>query len=110
MKTKKPKADPTKDSATFPYMLVKKYADHRYFRSWKDAREAIVKELTALRDGFELMGWKDSIAAVNDRLQEAGCLLPEQGGIVSGVVDPLSGQRYCVDLVKRDQLQTRLDF
>ncbi len=104
MKTKKVKTDPTKDAAAYPYLTVKKYQDPRYFRSWKDARAGIVKELTDLRDGFEMMGWQDSIDACNTIINEAGKLWPERGAVVQGLADPLSGQRYSCELVKRDRL------
>ena len=104
MKTKKPKVDPAKDAMLYPYCLVKKYQDARYFRSWKEARADIVKELTDLRDGFELMGWQDSIGACNEVLKRAGQLWPERGAVVSGVVDPETGQKYHCELVCRDKL------
>lgn len=104
MNTKKPKPIPEQDAQTYPYMLVKKYADTRFYRSWQAAREAIVNELLGLRDGFEMMGWQDSIAAVDAVLDKARKLWPEKGAVVEGLVDPDTGQRYRVELVKRDRL------
>lgn len=104
MKTLKVKADPVKPVSTHPYMLVKKYANDRYFRTWKDARAAIVKELSDLRDSFDLLMWADSSDATEAVLHEAERLWPERGALVEGVVDPATGQRYRAELVKREQL------
>ncbi len=104
MKTTKVKSDPKKDAKAYPFLTVKKYQDPRYFRSWKDARASIVKELTGMRDGFEVMGWQDSIDACNAIINEAGKLWPERGAVVEGVADPSSGKRYKCELVKRDRL------
>ena len=104
MKTKTVKPDPAKDALKWPYLLRKKYADDRFYRTWKDARAAIVKELSDLKDGFKLVGWADSIDAVGEVLARAERLWPERAAVVEGVVDPSTGQRYRCELQKREQL------
>lgn len=104
MKTLKVKADPVKPVSSHPYMLVKKYANDRYFRTWKDARAAIVKELSDQRDIFDQFGWADSVRAITTLIDQAERLWPERGALVQGVVDPDTGQKYKAELLKREVL------
>jgi len=86
----------------YPYMVVKRYdKDPKYFRSFREARESMLKDLESLDEGFaKTLGDKDAereIAAARYLVER----MSDAGGVISHVVDPYTGVRYQAELVNR---------
>lgn len=87
---------------THPYILVKPgpYTKPRYFKTFKQAKAAIVKDITWLKDTWTGLNIVDSTKACMDLLEQADAL-SEDGGNIDGICDPYTGMRYRASLVKR---------
>lgn len=81
-------------------MLVKKYAEPVYCKSHKDAVARIVKDIKSVQDTWKEMLIQDGVKACDEALKLVGGLSVD-GGKVDAVVDPESGIRYRIELVRR---------
>jgi hypothetical protein len=90
---------------THPYILVKPgpYTKPRYFKTFKQAKAAIVKDITWLKETWSALNIADSVKACMDLLDQADSL-GEDGGSIDGICDPYTGMRYKVSLVRRQQV------
>lgn len=87
-------------AAEAPYAVFRPYGQPQYFKTFKQARNAIMKDLDSLRDTWLSLCATDAVEATS--LLEQQCLqLSSNGGRVDGVTDPYTRQRYHADLVKR---------
>jgi hypothetical protein len=92
-------APPERPVDKYPYMAISRYGEPKYFSSYPAALTALTTDLRNLRDR---MGRFDSRvkAAVNEAITAVGNLSVD-GGAVDVEVDPHTGTRYQMELVRR---------
>lgn len=90
----------------YPYMLTKPNqapSDVRYFRTFRDARAAMVKDLESIHYSLVTrLNQSDAVPAIASVKAQVD-LLGEDGGHVAGVVDPYTGIRYQATLTRRTE-------
>lgn len=85
----------------YPYLVVKKYGEPRYFRTFREAQGSMLKDLEALDHGLaKTLGDKDAereIAACRYLVEQ----MPTTGAVISHMVDPYTGVKYQAELLYR---------
>jgi hypothetical protein len=99
--TKDLRVHPVED---YPYMLTKKNqmpSEARYFRSFREARAQMVKDLDAIRFALvDRLNVQDAAVAIYEA-KSAVDRIPDTGGSICQVVDPYTGIKYQAVLVDR---------
>ncbi len=101
----KPQKLPEKAPAvrSHPYLTLRPYGEPRYHVSYRAARAVMVAELDALRTECVRLGASDSIAACNEAIKMIA-KLGLDGGKIDALIDPFSGMKYRVELVRRKDM------
>ena len=85
----------------YPYMVVRKYGEPVYFRTFSAARAQMIKDLDRLdRELGHALGAADVTEAISATKGQVDAL-GAAGGHVDGLVDPYTATRYRAELVKR---------
>lgn len=85
---------------THPYMVCRKYGEPQYYKTFTVAKERIIQDLEGLNAEFRKLKAIDATDAIHGLILRAN-ELPLAGGKIDGVVDPFTGTRYRVELVRR---------
>lgn len=90
----------------YPYLLTKPNqmpSEARYFRSFREARAAMVKDLESIRYSLVTrLNQSDAVPAIAEVKAQVD-RLTDEGGAVSGVVDPYTGVKYRATLTRRTE-------
>lgn len=96
-----PKPVPTVEDR--PYMVLRPHGEPIYKPSFKSAKDVVYKHLNDFKDTFLYLQATDAVAAILD-LEDVVGRITEDGGRVSGIIDPMSGMKYTAEIVKRKEL------
>lgn len=83
-----------------PYMVLRPHGEPIYRASFKSAQDLVRKHLDSFKERFLALNVQDSLAAIS-ALEDQVDRLPQEGGVVAGVVDPYTGIKYRAEVVKR---------
>jgi hypothetical protein len=95
--TKMPKDYPVDK---YPYMAKKPWGEPEYFQSHKAAVARLREQVFSLQDQFKHLSEdiRQNCTAIVADLGK----IPQDGGVVDRLVDPHTGVRYRVELVRRE--------
>jgi len=93
---------------TYPWMVLRhpwRRGEERFARDFNAARKIIQKDLDAMMRNFRHLQAEDSIGLIEQLIKDMEMLSPWQRGSqwVEGLVDPPSGVKYRVELVRREE-------
>lgn len=94
-------AKPAPLASSHRYIVEKKYGDPRYAKKLSDAKGIVHDDLDKLMTTWRSLSVDDAMEAtvkVRDQVDR----IPVDGGIVTGVVDPYSGQKYWAKIILRN--------
>lgn len=95
---------PTPSVEKRPYMVVTHpHGDPVYRASFKSAQNLVLLHLNAFKATFLALNVQDALEAIL-HLEDEVHKLPSSGGKIEGVIDPYTGIKYQVEIVRRQGL------